>query len=264
MTTSDNSLKKRLNFEFIPESRIETAANRLRYDYQQDSGKKESRLDPVNAIWDYLYAHPQHNLRLEIETPLGLDTNGDVIAGRTTVEREQDEGSDGGCIYIDPAIVRSPLYIFTLAHELGHWILHRGLMIQARCQGNLFNPTVPDIVTLQRNVGSDARKEKQPTEEWQANTFAAYLLMPKAEVSVEFQKRYGSDSLVYQEKRNQSSRFRSAFSTLREYARCIAGEGGENNSSLAETFGVSKESMAIRLEQLQLVVNDVDHTSRLL
>lgn len=61
---------------------------------------------------------------------------------------------------------------FTLAHELGHWYLHRDLMEEGThvdrlfVDGKMANPPEPF----------------RPFHEWDANRFAADLLMPDAEV----------------------------------------------------------------------------------
>lgn len=55
---------------------------------------------------------------------------------------------------------------FTLAHELGHYLLHRG-------RGNLF---VDDVAVLHRSTPSDTKTARMEAE---ANVFAAELLMPE-------------------------------------------------------------------------------------
>ncbi len=80
-------------------------------------------------------------------------------------------------------------YQFTLAHELGHWILHRKEFIEDENQINLFNivgnTTENDYIKcLNRdveynNVISNKLKTDLDWLEWQANYFGASILMPK-------------------------------------------------------------------------------------
>lgn len=66
---------------------------------------------------------------------------------------------------------------FTLAHELGHYLLHSG-----QKQNNLF---VDNIKVMFRRQGSTPKELRQ---EKQANAFAAALLMPKSLVQQEYEK----------------------------------------------------------------------------
>ena len=80
-------------------------------------------------------------------------------------------------------------YQFTLAHELGHWILHRKEFIEDQNQINLFNIVANTtennyIKCLNRDVVYNkvvASKLKTDLDwlEWQANYFGASILMPR-------------------------------------------------------------------------------------
>jgi Zn-dependent peptidase ImmA (M78 family) len=87
-----------------------------------------------------------------------------------------------GEIYINnafPAIRdNSGLYQSTLAHEIGHWLLHidRGVAPQG-------DRSLPEEVFLCRSLAGDkirVMKQRTPEEwrEWQAQYFASCLLMP--------------------------------------------------------------------------------------
>ncbi len=84
---------------------------------------------------------------------------------------------------------------FTCAHEVAHWILHRPFVKTA----NRSSPEGDAIVC--RSV--DAKK---PIE-WQADFFAACLLMPEAEVRESFSKPFGIEPL---ELHNVKSSFRGS------------------------------------------------------
>jgi hypothetical protein len=61
---------------------------------------------------------------------------------------------------------------FTLAHECGHWRLHRHIFARNRAQADLFSgPAGPSVVCR-----SSQAKERV---EWQADFYASCLLMPR-------------------------------------------------------------------------------------
>ena len=82
-------------------------------------------------------------------------------------------------------------YKFTLAHEIGHWILHRGKMtdyegqitLDTLIKEKISNDESTYIKCLNRNVNpnyiNSVLKEAIDWIEWQANYFASAVLMPK-------------------------------------------------------------------------------------
>ena len=81
--------------------------------------------------------------------------------------------------------------------------------------------------------------------EWQANTFAAALLMPDWAVSREFEARTGEKNLMVQKE------------SAKQFALQIAGQMAFRDvvyeQSMADKFAVSRQAMAIRLLDLELV-----------
>ena len=69
---------------------------------------------------------------------------------------------------------REDIFRFTAAHEIGHVLLHRSRPIRSRTQ-KVFKQVVDDERALQR---FRIKNTPQGWMEYQANTFAAYLLMP--------------------------------------------------------------------------------------
>jgi hypothetical protein len=65
-------------------------------------------------------------------------------------------------------------YRFTIAHEIGHWVLHR----------HLFSNELNAVAALRETTGDYLLRQKTPDArlEWQANYFAACILMPRIEV----------------------------------------------------------------------------------
>lgn len=128
---------------------------------------------------------------------------------------------------------------FTCAHEVGHWVLHRQFVRAAgRCEGE-------DAAILCRSA--DAR---DPIE-WQADFFAAALLMPEESVGRAFREVCGSDALV----------IRNIKSALGATSLCVD-PCVENWHLIADMVceaggftNVSKQAMIIRLQELGLLVN---------
>ena len=79
---------------------------------------------------------------------------------------------------------------FTAAHETGHIVLHVPLYIEQMAAGQLeiSNNDSKNDILCRKDAGFEGNK-KEP-EEWQADKFAAYLLMPTALVKKAFFKNY--------------------------------------------------------------------------
>lgn len=133
---------------------------------------------------------------------------------------------------------------FTLAHELGHALMHH--------QTGLHRDPPPN---------NRADYQREPLER-EADKFAAYFLMPKKLVLKEFVDIFMVEKFAITENRryalNPSNdvKIEKHISTRRGLARHLAGASsynGEHFQSLADRFIVSIESMAIRLEELEIV-----------
>lgn len=140
-------------------------------------------------------------------------------------------------------------YHFTLAHETGHWRLHRKYFLQRTDQQALFdaNEEKPDYVCR-------SSQKKLPVE-WQADQFAANLLMPRTLVRQEWERWNGSlDPIVLAEIPDRQARLQA------EQLRRGGGKSGDDAEAnmilenvsrpLAEAFEVSPEAMRIRLEEI--------------
>ena len=79
---------------------------------------------------------------------------------------------------------------FTAAHETGHIVLHAPFYIEQMAAGQLeiANNDSKMNILCRQEAGFEGNK-KEP-EEWQADKFAAYLLMPTALVKKAFFKNY--------------------------------------------------------------------------
>ena len=150
-------------------------------------------------------------------------------------------------------------YRFTLGHEIGHWQLHRNLLLVQRQQDDLFQrATGPSIVcrTSQR---------REPIE-WQADAFAAAMLMPRPAVTTHWQRLMGPERLKLSELKGRGGAFLAAAAVLARGYLSSDARGQQNDvieaviRPLAEAFQVSRPAMRIRLEQLGFIAHDVDTT----
>lgn len=143
-------------------------------------------------------------------------------------------------------------YHFTLAHEIGHWRLHRKHFVATPNQGRLF-----DDGTRKPDVVCRSSESKMPVE-WQADTFAAVLLMPRKMMYSAWTKFRGGDDRPVELRELHAAR--SGVEILYR-GKLPASEEERDNAvkedfcgPLAEQFEVSREAMRIRLESLELIV----------
>ncbi|MDE3152803.1 MAG: ImmA/IrrE family metallo-endopeptidase [Gemmatimonadota bacterium] len=144
-------------------------------------------------------------------------------------------------------------YRFTVGHEIGHWVLHRSLFLAEAATLDLFEGRTSEegLLTLHRDVFPGAKGGPVRREEWQANQFAIDLLIAPDLLRAEFGERFATPSIS----RRQHDGRAGAVS-LREHARRLAGQEFAGLPSLADTFGLSVEAMAIALEQRGYAVED--------
>lgn len=143
---------------------------------------------------------------------------------------------------------------FTGAHEIGHWLLHPNL-------------------TYHRDrplKGSERFTSERPTEEYEADMFAAELLMPTKRIRSCFLDRFGpvihlselTETTVFwlsDNRRDRPARISDFTSRGKRHlamqvATCEK-YGRQHFESVAKRFGVSPTAAAIRLEELQFVTN---------
>lgn len=158
-----------------------------------------------------------------------VDSDVDVL---TDGEPEQLH-CKAGTILLDPDVLmmrNMGSYNFTLAHEVYHWYAHRAYML-LRMENAGQESAVQQCYVY--NNGSS----RTPAElaEIQANAIAARILMPRRAVVKQYKE------------------LQKKYATAEEMI--IA--------DLAIFFGVSKQAMRIRLEELSIMVNTVQQTEKL-
>lgn len=160
---------------------------------------------------------------------------------RTEVAGEIDQSKK--FIKISRQLPRST-YTFTLAHELGHAIMHS------------------EMQALHRDRPMDGTRVARDRIEVEADKFAAYFLMPEKVLKDRFSTRFLTDSFeltddtAFALTRQSLSEIQATHKSLRSLSRYIAEAeqyNGERFLSLANEFSVTRETLAIRLEELGLI-----------
>jgi hypothetical protein len=237
-----------INVRYMPEGEIEAEASALLAGYAQRTG---AAITVPALLLDDLLQHlglrfESYDLRKELETP-------DVLGAIYLEERliRIDETLDP-----DDRPAMCGRFNFSLAHEIGHWCLHRGHVERRQAMENLFGgSTAPSII---------CRTSQQKTRvEIQADIFAGYLLMPRTQVIRAWQRLNGPERLKLGKVGSEWAYLSAAASLGRG---CIHTDPHERQNEvvelliqpLAEQFQVSPQAMRIRLERLGMIVRDAE------
>lgn len=185
---------------------------------------------PVGGILDYLKSKYKVTVHY---TDLGY--NGDYkILGRTICSKNN--------ICIDESIVQGyePLFLFTVAHEVGHWVLHRKRTIKIEKSKKF-----PDqIDTCEKDFyGKKILKTTTDWVEHHAKVFAASFLMPR---------KAFMQATINAQRSNDITRIGKIYLnntpySQQDYEKII--------SYLQGIFGISKQAIDIRLRELDLVID---------
>ncbi|MFT3840760.1 MAG: ImmA/IrrE family metallo-endopeptidase [Myxococcaceae bacterium] len=139
---------------------------------------------------------------------------------------------------------------FTMAHEVGHWWLHR-----PQYEADKLTLGLIPLGGAEKGKGIVCRSgaKKEPAE-WQADQFASRFLMPTALMREAFKRLIGEPVVVKGLATARESK--TIPLTWRETASKMMTDGGFTN--------VSNEAMRYRLEALHLVVDADEVAGRLL
>jgi Zn-dependent peptidase ImmA (M78 family) len=193
-----------MRIPWMPRKDIEDRAYALIKKYSQERAPIKSPPIPVENIVERLMEYQLCYEYLEKD-----------ILGQLCIEKKQV------VVNKRAADVR---FTFTCAHEIGHWELHKDFLEANERQISLFD--MPTII---------CRRNRKGKEEWQADCFAASLLMP----SMMFSQKY------LQTLDNYGVHNESLDDFL--YTQLV--------SDLAKIFDVSKQSVKIRIDNLGLQNN---------
>lgn len=125
-------------------------------------------------------------------------------------------------------------YRFTIAHEVGHWRLHREHLMNDPNAASLFEQNATPAFVC--------RSSDRPPEEWQADQFAACILMPRRLVLEAWEEWRGDCVQVALAELDIDPNDEIA---LDAFCR-----------PLADLFEVSAQAMRIRLQRLELLVKE--------
>jgi hypothetical protein len=217
---------------FVRPVEIESAAQRLLTAYAE---RFKVALAPPIPVDEILESHLELDLRFDnlprlLTEPRALGATW-VVQRRVRIDESLDPS-------VYPAM--EGRYRFTLSHEVGHWELHRHLYLGLKDQGLLFGGLEQPSVICRAG-------ERFDPQEWQANQFAGYLLMPRDMVIHAWQARRGDlePYVAADEMADLSVRWSL----------------GENETptveiarDLAREFTVSGQAMQIRLIGMGLIV----------
>lgn len=185
---------------------------------------EQYRKTPLDKIMSYL----KGELSIKIsENNYLLDEQGSEQLGYYDVKNR--------VIYISPTIIHTVRFPFVFAHEIGHLILHSKLKANQFTYNNFKDSEYS--LFIQKNT----LKNDKNWIEWQANCFAASLLMPEETILfrlIDIQTRMGisKQGRIYLDNQRMN----------KEDFRTIVNE-------LAIFFGVSKINVEYRLESLELI-----------
>ncbi len=185
-----------------------------------------------------------------VATPIPIDAICENLLSLTVwvVDMEKHTGEQGvlGAVWFDQKIVRieqsivphEGRYSFTLAHETGHWILHRPTWELSTRTRSLFESEshAPNVICRTRDA--NVRLEIQ------ADRFAAFLLMPAVLVRTAFSALI-AESPSLKPTIDTSGRQINPSREVRDLAAAVIDQGRFSN--------VSNDAMCIRLRTLGLV-----------
>lgn len=189
------------------------------------TNNKEVLLDP---ILDYL--SESQNVETVFNKDLGKNSHGNEILGKLSLDTKT--------IYISNSLeLNGHRWRFTLAHELGHYLLHKNLFIK--------DPSL-NIMDSKKSIEmKNINKSSTSRLEWQANSFASSLLLPKKTLIpfvISLLREYGirnsNHGIIYLD--NQ----RDNITTYRYIS-----------SRISQEYNVSYQMITYRLTQLKILNN---------
>jgi len=215
---------------WLSKQQISDAASGLIADYEAMAGY---RITPPIPVEDIIERSLGLKLSFEdLETILGSTS----VLGATYVEAR--------LICINERLLeRGPegRLIFTCAHEVGHWVLHRRYAQKAMRQSS-----GGDVIVCR----TDMARERI---EWQADYFAGCFLMPEEAVIDAFRRVFEGDALVLHNARRTIAPSIFVEPCVENWARIAA-----VMCDAGKFANVSLHAMIIRLQELGLLVNRTD------
>lgn len=212
-----------MKLPFLRKERIESEAMGLMREY----GRAFDEITAPVPVDEILECHL--GLSLDFGDLRGEIGNPDILAATWIGQRRVVVD-----LHLDPEENPDKLgrYRFTLAHEIGHWQLHRHLFESDPNQTTLFEMAPEPSIVCRSST-------KEPME-WQADVFASYLLMPTHLIEA-----------VWLEEHGRSTALQVAAETTAGYDGTIPVQ--PITRRMAERFHTSNQAMQIRLSDMGLI-----------
>jgi hypothetical protein len=229
----------RIKVPFLQPAELDHAANELLHRYGE--WRQEPAVPPIDVdeiVEGYL------GLVLEVVDLKGQLGMHDVLGATWFSEHR---------VCIDRTLeAKQGRFAFTVAHEIGHWELHRPLFELEK----LVLPLFPSRAGAAAGPAIVCRsKDRKAPAEWQADQFAARLLMPARAVRSTARHLFGDDMPVI-EGLGASRKTGMLTPYLRSLADDMITAGNFSN--------VSNEAMCYRLVELKLVLDAEESRARLI
>ena len=234
---------------YLHEKQIEAEAELLLAEYAEKIGPITAPPVPIEQIAEVLL-----QLTLEFKDMKQLFPSADVHGaiwfadGKIGIEQELEP-------LASPS--RQGRYHFTLAHEVGHWRLHRAHYKRRPAERMFFEDRTP-----QPDVVCRSSERKKPVE-WQADNFAGCLLMPRKLIYAAWADFRNDDQAVAIGELRQQYASLLAATPFMYRGKIMTDTADKDNAikeefcrPLASRFQVSPEAMRIRLEKLELLVKE--------
>ncbi len=249
-----------IQVRYLSESEIEQDADLLLAEYEKTAGMLIKLPIPVADITTYHLA-----LQLgfaDLHKTLGIPMQRDQpdILGAIWIDKEIvliDRSLDPN---VNPSMLGR--YRFSVAHEIGHWRLHRSYVAKDTNQTSLFEaPSQPTVIC--RSGQLRERIERQ------ADFYSSCLLMPRRRVHETWKECLGrTRPLLLSDLRPNGQVMMRAQTLIYEKGR---GEAAALDDALLDTvakpiarrFGVSPSAMRIRLENLGLLLRQAPRQTSL-
>lgn len=246
-----------INVPYLTKESIERSAELLLLNYKHVIGLDCVLPIPVERILErYLKLTLDFDdLHEKLGIPIGPD--GPDVLGALWTKTKQ--------VFIDASLdpdvypQREGRYRFTLAHEIGHWHLHRNYLEDSPTESVDKSPVNKDSPIISRVSEAGKRIE------WQADYFASSLLMPRRVMDVCWREMFSrSTPLVFEVFEGCSDWTKPPAwwtrtselpvrLTNRFDPRAISYFFYRTSRVLAPLFGVSLRAMEVRLQQLGLL-----------
>lgn len=228
---------------FYTDKQIEYAAQAVLDDYQKQQADLEVGAVPIEDILDHM------GLRIEVDDftrDKYFGVVGEHVLGFIKFEEK--------AVYVNRLLdpIENPdahegRFHFTLAHEVGHYCLHKELFEDYNHQMSFMNEAQANMPALLcRSPETDMAENKpRPFIEQHADKFASYMLMPKNLIIQAWQEEFGTDAPLT---RDELVKTKDILQTSDGAIRHVI-------APMAEKFSVSVTAMRIRLEKMKLITD---------